>query len=69
MILQPKTRFGAQILEKYGNEWVLIRTRDSYYSSKRPGPWGKIQPVDGSEFGERWIHLHDDQHFTVMRKR
>lgn len=53
----------------YGNEWVLIRKYDSYYASKRPGPWGKIQPVDGSEFGERWIHLTDDQHFVIVRKQ
>ena len=69
MILQPKTRFGMQILEKYGTEWVLIRKYDSYYASKRSGPWGKIQPIDGSEFEERWIHLHDDQHFIIVRKQ
>jgi len=68
MILQPKTRYGHQILEKYGHEWVLIRKYDSYYSSKRPGPWGKIQPIDGSEFDERWIHLHEDQHFVIIKK-
>jgi ATP-dependent DNA ligase len=68
MILQPKTLYGQQILKKQGIEWVLIRKYDSYYSSKRPGPWGKIQPVEGSEFGERWIHLHDDQHFVIKRK-
>jgi ATP-dependent DNA ligase len=68
MILQPKTLYGQQILKKHGIEWVLIRKYDSYYSSKRPGPWGKIQPVEGSEFSERWIHLHDDQHFVIKRK-
>jgi hypothetical protein len=68
MIIQPKTRYGHQILEKYGNEWVLIRKYDSYYSSKRPGPWGKIQPVEGTEFEERWIHLHEDQHFVIIKK-
>lgn len=69
MILQPKTRFGQQILEQYGNEWALIRKRDAYYASKRPGPWCLIQPIDGSEFGERWIHYNDDQHFVIERKR
>ena len=69
MLLAPKTKFGLRILEMYGNEWVLIRKYDSYYASKRPGPWGKIQPVDGSEFGERWIHLTDDQHFVIVRKQ
>ena len=69
MILQPKTRYGLQILEKYGNEWVLVKKVDSYYSSKRPGPWGKIQPIDGTQFEERWIHLTDDQHFVIVRKQ
>jgi hypothetical protein len=67
MRLQPKTKYGVQILEKYGNEWVLIRRRESYYASKRPGPWGIIQPVDGTEFEERWIHLIEDQHFNITR--
>lgn len=68
MTLQPKTRYGAQILHKYGNEWVLIRRKDSYYASKRPGPWGVIQPVQGTEFEERWIHLTDDQHFFIVTR-
>ncbi len=66
MFLEPKTLYGQQILKKYGNEWMLIRKYDSYYSSKRPGPWGHIQPLN--ELYTRWIHLHDDQHFVIKRK-
>ena len=66
MILLPKTRYGYQFLELYGNEWVLIRKFDSYYSSKRPGPWGFVQQVDGLK--NFFLHLAEDTHFLIKRK-
>lgn len=65
MILQPKTRFGQQFLELYGSEWVLLKKQDVYYASKRPGPWGFIQQVDGLK--TFFIHLSDDPHFLIKR--
>jgi hypothetical protein len=50
----------------YGNEWVLIRKSDSYYSSDRPGPWGFIQQVDGLK--TFFLHLAEDAHFLIQRK-
>lgn len=69
MFLQAKSKFGSQILEKYGNEWVLIRRADSYYMAKRPGPWGLIQPINGTQFEERWMHLVDDRNFQIVKKK
>jgi hypothetical protein len=69
VILHPKSKFGFLITEKYGTEWVLIKKYDSYYMSKRPGPWGRVQPIEGTEFDERWIHLHDDPNFFIARKQ
>jgi hypothetical protein len=69
MILQAKSKFGAHILEKFGTEWVLIKRANSYYMAKKPGPWGLIQPVDSTQFEERWIHLVDDKNFEIVRKR
>ena len=66
MFLQPKTLYGHRFLELYGNEWVLIRKMDAWYSSKRPGPYGFIQQVDGLK--TFFIHLHDDPHFLIIRK-
>lgn len=66
MILQPKSKFGLYFLQQYGNEWILIRKADSYYSSKRPGPWGFIQQVDGLK--TFFIHLAEDPHFLIQRK-
>jgi aromatic ring-opening dioxygenase LigB subunit len=66
MILQPKSRFGQQFLELYGNEWVLIRKMDSWHSSKRPGPYGFVQQVEGLK--TFFIHLVDDPHFLIQRK-
>jgi hypothetical protein len=66
MILQPKTRYAHQFLEIYGNEWVLIRKSDGWYSATRPGPWGFIQQVDGLK--TFFIHLHEDHHFLIQRK-
>ena len=65
MILQPKTRYGQQFLELYGNEWVLIRKSDAYYSSKRPGPWGYVQQVEGLK--TFFLHLTEDPHFLIKR--
>ena len=65
MFLQPKSRYGLKFLELYGNEWVLIRKSDSYYSAKRPGPWAHIQQVDGLK--NIFIHLADDPHFLIQR--
>ena len=67
MILNPKSKFGLRILEKHGTEWVLIKKYDSYHMSKRPGPWGRVQPAEGTEFEERWIHLQDDPNFIIVR--
>ena len=66
MFLQPKSRYGLKFLELYCSEWVLIRKSDSYYSAKRPGPWGHIQQVDGLK--NIFIHLADDPHFLIQRK-
>ena len=65
MKLAPKTKYAHQFLELYGNEWVLIRKSDSWYSAKRPGPWGYIQQVDGLK--NIFIHLVDDHHFLIQR--
>ena len=66
MILQPKSLYGHRFLELYGNEWMLIRKTDSWYSAKRPGPWGHIQQVEGLK--NIFIHLTDDPHFLIIRK-
>jgi len=65
MILQPKTKYGQQFLQMYGNEWVLIRKFNSYYAAKRPGPWGFVQQVDGLK--TFFMHLADDPHFLIQR--
>ena len=66
MFLQPKSLYGHRFLELYGNEWVLIRKSDGWYSSKRPGPWGFVQQVDGLK--TFFLHLADDPHFVIIRK-
>ena len=66
MILQPKSLYGQRFLEMYGNEWVLIRKCDTYYSAKRPGPWGFVQQVDGLK--TFFLHLAEDAHFLIQRK-
>lgn len=66
VILQPKTRYGFRFIEMYGAEWVLIRKSESYYSAKRPGPWGLVQQVDGLK--TFYLHLHEDAHFLIQRK-
>jgi len=66
MILEPRTRYGYHFLQMYGNEWVLIRKSDSYYSSQRPGPWGFVQQVDGLK--TFFLHLTQDAHFLIKRK-
>ena len=66
MILQPKTKYAHQFLQMHGNEWVLIRKFDSYYSSDRPGPWGFVQQVDGLK--TFFLHLAEDAHFLIQRK-
>jgi hypothetical protein len=50
----------------YGSEWVLIRKSDGWYSSKRPGPWGFVQQVDGLK--TFFVHLAEDPHFLIQRK-
>jgi hypothetical protein len=65
MILQPKTLYGKRFIEAYGNEWFLIRKSASWYSAKRPGPWGYIQQVDGLK--TFFLHLVDDPHFLIQR--
>ena len=65
MILQPKTKYGLQFLQMYGSEWVVIRKMNSWYSSKRPGPWGYVQQVDGLK--TFFLHLADDPHFVIKR--
>ena len=66
LILQPKSLYGQRFLEMHGNEWVLIRKSDTYYSAKRPGPWGFVQQVDGLK--TFYLHLHEDAHFLIKRK-
>ena len=65
MILEPKTRYGFHFLQMYGNEWVLIRKMNSWYSAKRPGPWGYVQQVDGLK--TFFLHLAEDPHFVIKR--
>jgi len=65
MRLQPKTKYGLQFLQMYGIEWVLIRKLNTHYSSKRPGPWGYVQQVDGLK--TFYLHLADDPHFVIQR--
>jgi len=66
MILQPKTRYAQYFLSQYGNEWFLIRKMDSWYSAKRPGPWGYIQQVNGLK--TFFVHLAEDPHFLIESK-
>ena len=65
MILQPKTKYGYQFLQLYGNEWVLIRKMQTYYATNRPGPWGYVQQVDGLK--TFFLHLAEDPHFLIQR--
>lgn len=65
MILEPKTKYGQQFLQLHGNEWVLIRKSDLYYSADRPGPWGFLQQVDGLK--TFYMHLTNDAHFLIKR--
>lgn len=50
----------------YGTEWVLIRKSDTYFSAKRPGPWGFVQQVDGLK--TFYLHLAEDGNFLIKRK-
>lgn len=68
MILQPRSKFGQQILEQYGTEWVLIRRSASTHLTNKPGPWYFIQPLEGDDADTRWIHAHEDPNFEVVSR-
>ena len=67
MILQPKSAKGWRLLQKHGNEWLLIKKQPSVHFSDRPGPWAMVQPLEGDDMDVRWIHLSEDRDFVIVR--
>ena len=67
MIVEGKTLKGKNRIRELGNEWLLIRTAETVHFAQRPGPWGLVFPAKGTQDQSRWIHLHDDPDFNIIK--
>jgi hypothetical protein len=70
LTLKGKTLKGKNRVREHGENWVVLKVRDSVLFDQRAGPWLRVAPQSAPSLGQsRWVHATADDNFTISSRR